>query len=651
MCGIAGFLGDGSDPGQRRSIVRGMTHAIRHRGPDAQTDWVSDDACMALGHARLSIQDLSDHGAQPMHSASGRYVISYNGEVYNFPDLMQQLQNLGYVFRGHSDTEVILAAIEEWGLEAAATRFIGMFVFAVWDKETRTLSLVRDRLGIKPMFYQDTGDALVFGSELKAIRAAGTGSLEIDRGALALYLRHSYVPSPYTIFNGVHKLPPGAILTATVGHDGQVDCSIREWWSLEDALSDKDALFNGTYDAAVEQLHDLLAEAVSQRMISDVPLGAFLSGGIDSSTIVSLMRQQGSQPPSTFTIGFSEGSHNEAEWAKRIASHLGTDHHELQVTPEDALGVIPQLSSIYDEPFADSSQIPTILVSRLARRDVTVSLSGDGGDELFYGYKRYEATKATWKSIGWMPRPVRSAAAAVLSPLSAPLSKLADPVFGRIYDRYGVQGNRGGELGRAAAVLRRSSREDLYRYMMSHWKNGVGLVRGVESEPQYLLAAPPAWMSDGEYGDYMTRADTCTYLPDDILAKVDRASMSCSLEARVPLLDHRVVEFAARLPLEFKRQGGVAKAPLRDVLGRYLPSELVDRPKMGFGVPINKWLRGPLRDWAQDLLSEQRIERDGYLVAGPILERWHEHQDGSRNWGGHLWDVLMFQSWLDEQRR
>jgi asparagine synthase (glutamine-hydrolysing) len=619
MCGIAGILGTGSGTAERQAVVARMIDAIRHRGPDARSDWTSNDGIMTLGHARLSIQDLSERGAQPMGSASGRYVISYNGEVYNFRELMQELRSRGHTFRGHSDTEVILASIDEWGLESALNRFVGMFAFAVWDEELRTLYLVRDRLGIKPLYYRNTGSVLTFGSELKAIRASSKEMPSIDRAALALYLRHSCLPAPHTIYEGVRKLEPGSILTATIGDDGLIRSETRRWWSLEQVVTAPDAAFDGSYTDAVEQLHDLLEEAVSQRMVADVPLGAFLSGGMDSSAVASLM-QNDSRPTSTFTIGFAEGSHNEAEWAKRVANHLHTDHHELYVSPDDALAVIPELSAIYDEPFADSSQIPTILVSRLARRDVTVTLSGDGGDELFSGYKRYEATQATWKSIGWMPRPLRSALAAVLAPLSGPLSKLADPVFGKIYDRYGVKGNRGNELQRAAAVLRRSSREDLYRYMMSHWKAGAGLVQGTDDEAKSLLADPPAWLTSGQFGDYMMRADACTYLPNDILTKLDRASMSCSLEARVPLLDHRVVE-------------------------------LVDRPKMGFSVPIDDWLRGPLRGWAEDLLSEQRIGRDGFLVAAPIVERWREHQSGSRNWGGHLWDVLMFQSWLDEQRR
>lgn len=649
MCGVAGFLCRGGNVEQQRDIVQNMVQAIRNRGPDDTGYWIADDGSVALGHARLSVQDLSENGAQPMRSASGRFVISYNGEVYNFPVLMKELQALGHRFRGHSDTEVMLAAIEEWGLKNALARFIGMFAFALLDNDARTLSLVRDRVGIKPLFYQEKDGFLIFGSELKSIRAFQHTRPGVDRQALALFLQHSYVPAPHTIYEGVKKLPPGCILTAAVDRSGKLRTDIATFWSIENLVAGDASKFSGSYGEAVDQLHDLLSDAVSQCLISDVPLGGFLSGGIDSSVVVSLMQRQSNRPVRTFSIGFAEDSHNEAPWAKKVAAHLRTEHHELIVSPDDVRSVIPELASIYDEPFADSSQIPTILISRLAREHVTVSLSGDGGDELFSGYKRYDATMATWRSIGWLPSVVRSTLSALLGGVADVFTTIADPVFGKIYDRFGVAGNRGNELRRAAMVLRTANREDLYRYMMSHWKDGAALVKGVAGEAQSLLAAPPGWLIDRHFRDYMMLADTCTYLPDDILTKVDRASMSCSLEVRVPLLDHRVVEFAMGLPLGYKREGGRSKAPLRDVLGKYVPAELIERPKMGFSIPINDWLRGPLQDWGFELLSKDRILRDGYFDPQPILEKWNEHQSGHRNWAGYLWDVLMFQSWLDEQ--
>ena len=649
MCGVAGFLGAGGDNQRQEQRIGAMIEVLAHRGPDARGSWCSSDGSASLGHTRLAIQDISDLGAQPMESHSGRFVICYNGEVYNFPDIAAELRKLGHAFRGHSDTEVMLAAIEEWGVDRALQRFIGMFAFALWDRKREELYLVRDRLGIKPLYYRETGDGLVFASELKAIEAFDKGGAELDRRSIALFLRHSCVPAPCTIFARTWKLLPGHILTASRKGAGGVRYQSRPYWQPSDSVTKPEKATDGDYQETVGLLRDLLRKAVSERMIADVPLGAFLSGGIDSSLVVALMQEAGDAPVETYTIGFGEDSHNESAWARRVAESLGTNHHERQVTAEDALAVIPDLASIYDEPFADASQIPTILVSRFARRDVTVCLSGDGGDELFAGYGRYAATKATWNSIRWMPYPIRRMAASLLAPLSGPLSGIVDPVFGRIYDSHGVAGNRGDELQRVAAVLRQRDRAQLYEYMRSHWKTGAGLVRGLGDEPATLLSKPPDWFSESTFEDYMMRADLCTYLPDDILTKVDRASMSCSLEVRVPLLDHRVVEAALGIPLQQKTRDGRGKSPLRDILSGYLPDELINRPKMGFAVPIDEWLRGPLREWASDLLTEHRIREDGYIEPSPVLARWRQHQSGERNWGGHLWDILMFQSWLRQR--
>lgn len=650
MCGITGFLGHGGNREQNLQLATRMASRIRHRGPDAEGAWAGEKHGVAFGHARLSIQDLSEHGAQPMTSASGRYVICYNGEVYNFPELMRELVSLGHEFRGHSDTEVMLAAIEQWGLQQAVSRFIGMFAFALWDAEECALHLVRDRLGIKPVYYFESGKLLAFASELKALSEHDSVATTIDREALAAYLRYCYIPAPYSIYEGVRKLPPGAILTARITPGGDIDYLIQPYWSLRDYAGAGNAKFDGSYDDAVAGLHELLGDAVSQRMISDVPLGAFLSGGIDSSTVVALMQRSSTDPVKTFTIGFAEDEYNEAQWARKVATHLQTDHTELYVAPEDALAVIPELASIYDEPFADSSQIPTILVSRLARRDVTVSLSGDGGDELFSGYKRYDLGSWAWRKVGWMPASLRRGTSVLVNGLAGGNAGFLDRAVDPLFRRFGRAGDARDKLRKAAALMRAGTREGVYQHIASHWKDSAAIVEGVDKEPATLLGTPPEWLRELPLFDYMMAADALTYLPDDILVKVDRASMSCSLEARVPILDHRVVEFAFGLPLDFKRRNGHGKSVLRDLLARFIPGELINRPKMGFGVPIDTWLRGPLREWASDLLAADRMRQDGYLDPTPITRKWQEHLSGERNWAYYLWDVLMFQSWLETGR-
>ena len=642
MCGISGFLDldhsiIASDLG---GIVGAMAETLRHRGPDDEGAWVDAEAGVALGFRRLSIIDLSTEGRQPMLSACGRYVIVFNGEVYNFRALRAELEPRGHRFRGHSDTEVMLAAISEWGLEAAVRRFIGMFAFALWDREQRILSLVRDRLGIKPLYYGWSGRVFLFASELKAIRSHPSFRAEIDRDAIASYMRHNYIPAPRTIYKGCFKLPPGAILRLKSGAN-DLPLEPETYWSAREiAKSGLADPLDVPVAEAEGALEALLRDAVKLRLESDVPLGAFLSGGIDSSTVVALMQAESARPVRTFTIGFRETGYDEAAHAKAVAKHLGTDHTELYVEPEDALDLIPKIPDWYDEPFADSSQLPTFLVSQMTRRHVTVALSGDGGDELFAGYDRYFWAESIWRAVGGIPERWRERLAGLLTRFSpATVDRIAAFVPSRWRPPH--PGDKSQKLAR---TLRLDSVDAVYRRLLSHWEEPERLVLGA-TEPKGIL-----WDESlaQEFLEFIPRAqllDLVTYLPDDILTKVDRASMAVGLEARVPLLDHRVVELAWRLPFSLKVHKGQRKWLLRRVLSRYVPTELVERPKMGFGVPIDTWLRGPLRDWAEDLLDERRLGQEGFFDPQLVREKWLEHLSGHRNWHYHLWDVLMFQAW------
>lgn len=623
-----------------------MADALVHRGPDDSGVWVDGDAGIALGFRRLAIVDLSPSGHQPMLSECGRYVIVFNGEVYNFGELRLELEPKGHKFRGHSDTEIMLAAIAEWGVEAAAKKFVGMFAFALWDRRERTLQLVRDRLGIKPLYYGYVEKTFLYGSELKALCAYPKFAPGIDRGALALQMRHNYIPQPYSIYQGIQKLPPGCILS--IKANGSVPyekAAPKSYWSAKEIAEQGEAEpFTGTEQDAVKQLDALLRDAVGLRMVADVPLGAFLSGGIDSSTVVALMQAQSTRPVKTFTIGFYEDNYNEARQAKAVAAHLGTDHTELYVTPEEAQAVIPKLPVLFDEPFSDMSQIPTYLISALARQQVTVSLSGDGGDELFGGYNRYFMGRSIWTKVRWMPQPARRAGA-------WGLGRVKIATWNRFFsaaDRFLPPRMRfrlpGDKMHKLAEVLAVKHSQQFYEYLVSHWKRPDDLVVGAH-EPPTVLNEPSEWAELPEFSQRMMFLDLISYLPDDILVKVDRASMGVSLEARVPLLDHRVVEFAARVPVSMKIRTGQGKWLLRQVLYQYVPKELIERPKMGFGVPIDAWLRGPLREWAEDLLDEKRLEREGYFHPKPIRRLWTEHLLGHGNWQYYLWDVLMFQSW------
>lgn len=650
MCGLAGFFINGRERYSRseaEKILRRMAKEIVHRGPDSDGYWEDSSAGIFLAHRRLSVVDLSPAGAQPMKSVSGRYILAFNGEIYNHSVLRRTLEHESknsFSWLGHSDTETILAGIEMWGIEATLKRTIGMFALALWDREKQELTLARDRFGEKPLYFgwqgQGSKAAFLFGSELSALRQHPAFEANIDRDAIALYMRHSCIGGEHSIYAGIRKLPPGHLLTVSTDRPSPV---VHPWWSAA-TLVQQGRLrpFDGSPGDAVIALECLLKDAVSQQMIADVPLGAFLSGGVDSSTVVALMQAQSMRPVRTFSIGFHEEGYNEAEHAKAVAKHLGTDHTEMYVTPGQALDIIPKLPSLYSEPFADSSQIPTFLVSQLARQHVTVSLSGDAGDELFCGYRRYQMTASLWGIISRIPRPLRGLA-----------GRFITSVRPRIWDRFGA-GLAGPHLGdklhKGAALLGSRTVAELYRGMVSHWDDPASIVLG-STEPATVLSGGTIGLKGLSGVESMMAIDMLSFLPDDILTKVDRAAMGTSLETRVPFLDHRVAEFAWSLPLNYKLKHGVTKWPLRQVLYRHVPRELIERPKMGFSVPIDHWLRGPLRDWAETLLSEQRLRTEGFFSPGPIRQKWAEHLSGRRNWQYHLWDVLMFQAWLEEQKR
>jgi asparagine synthase (glutamine-hydrolysing) len=637
MCGIAGFIGaaPGSDIGD---IAEAMATSSAYRGPDDQGIWTDGECETALVHRRLSIIDLSAAGHQPMLSADERYVISYNGEVYSFQPIAAELAARGHKFRGHSDTEVILESFAVNGIEATLKRMIGMFAIALWDRRDRTLTLMRDRLGIKPLYWAKFGNTFLFGSELKALRAHQGWTPRIDQSAVAAFLRHNYIPAPRTIYEGVYKLEPGTVLTLPWRGEPKIS---RFWDARSVARDGSHNPLEGSDAELTEQLESLLKDAVGRRMIADVPLGAFLSGGVDSSTVVALMQAAKSGTVKSFSIGFDIEGYNEAPHAAAVARHLQTDHTELTVTSKAALDVIPRLADFYDEPFADSSQIPTYLVSAMTRKHVTVALSGDGGDELFAGYNRYQLTQRFWRSLSLMPRAVRKGAAAALTAvrpdrwtqlLSALPSRLRPP-------------QAGDKVHKAAAVLRLDSADAVYRRLVSHWEPSEIMPQA--AEPRSILDDATVAKDFPDLLERMQFLDLVTYLPDDILTKVDRASMAVALEARVPLIDHRVVEFAWRLPENVKVRNGTSKWLLRQVLYRHVPPELIERPKMGFGIPLGEWLRGPLRDWAETLLNEQRLRQAGLLDAGMVRRYWADHLDGRRNWQYLLWDVLMLEAWRE----
>ncbi|KVQ74981.1 asparagine synthetase B [Burkholderia ubonensis] len=653
MCGIDGFLNSAAfDEETARATLARMTASLAHRGPDAQGTWLDAQAGIALGHRRLAIVDLSVHGRQPMASACGRFVLVFNGEIYNHQALRAELERTGRApaWRGHSDTEVLLAAIVAWGVEAALRRATGMFAIALWNRESRVLTLARDRIGEKPLYYGRIGDALVFASELKALRSFPGFDGAIDRDALCLYLRQSSVPAPYTIYRGIRKLPPGTFIQFEHARDTP---RARAYWTLEHAIeAGRAEPFEGTAQEAVGLLDGILRKAVAQQMEADVPLGAFLSGGVDSSAIVALMQAQSAAPVDTFTIGFHEAGYDEAGYAKAVARHLGTRHTELYVTADHALAVVPKLPSIYDEPFSDASQIPTFLVAELTRRHVKVSLSGDGGDELFGGYTRYFLTPRLWRKLHRVPAAVRARIAAALHALrpdhADQLAAVAQSAWSGAEARE-TPPRIGDRLHKLGHVMTADSRIGLYRLLMSavHHPERIALAG---QEPPTPLDTASAWPADLTFAEQAMAIDTLTYLPTDILTKVDRAAMAVSLETRMPFLDHHVVEFAWRLPAALRLPDGRSKVLLRRLLDAYVPASLIDRPKQGFCAPIDHWLRGSLRDWAQTLLHPARLREEGFFDAAAVERLWRQHQTGRMNWQHQLWTVLMFQAWLEAQR-
>jgi len=663
MCGFSGFLDAGNrfSNMNRRDLLEKMGDAITHRGPNDSGLWEDAKAGIGFVHRRLSILDLSTAGHQPMSSVSKRYIMVFNGEVYNHLELRKKLGKRPYPaqaatqkgekwpgWHGHSDTETLLACIDAWGFEQALRKTTGMFAIALWDNFERVLYLARDRMGEKPLYYGWQNGVFLFGSELKALKVHSAFDGEIDRNALALLMQHNYIPAPYSIYKGIQKLLPGTLVKVQGDNTSrQVNERPEAYWSLTNvAMAGQASPFSADDSEAVLTLDSLLQDSIRQQMVADVPLGAFLSGGIDSSTIVALMQVQSSRAIRTFTIGFNEKNYNEAKHAKAVADYLKTEHTELYVSPQEAMQVIPRLPMLYDEPFSDSSQIPTFLVSQMTRQHVTVSLSGDAGDELFGGYNRYFWANSIWQKIGHMPLFARKLAAIGISGLSPELLNGLLGSASRYLPSKWCVTHPGDKAHKLAEILDSTTPDEIYRRLISHWKNPSDIVIGaVESSTVFNNSSGNIGLDQFEHR--MMFWDAISYLPDDILVKIDRAAMGVSLETRVPMLDHRVVEFSWSLPLSMKIRNGQGKWLLRQVLYKYVPKELIERPKMGFGVPIDGWLRGQLRDWAEELLDEARLEREGFFYTAPIRKMWKEHLSGQRNWQYHLWDILMFQAWLE----
>jgi asparagine synthase (glutamine-hydrolysing) len=674
MCGLTGIFQGKSKKteGDYLNLVSVMADSLRHRGPDSAGQWADASMGITLAHRRLAIIDLSLAGHQPMSSKLHRYIIAFNGEIYNHLEIRAQLEEIcspssnskaTVEWRGHSDTETLLAAFEVWGIETTLKKTVGMFALALWDTQNKKLHLALDRFGEKPLYYGWTGSgddrAFVFGSELKALRAYPSFNNKVCRRALAQYMRFSVVPAPMSIYEGVSKLEPGCLLTLSSislrnGEDAGAH-EIKQWWSLAQTIMDAEVSPISSESEAVNALDIQLNESIRLQTLADVPLGAFLSGGIDSSTVVAMMQHQSSSPIKTFTIGFDEAGFDESSFARAVAEHLGTDHYEMRVSAKMAQDVISTLPWIYDEPFADSSQIPTHLVSKAASEQVTVSLSGDAGDELFGGYNRYFWGPRIWERLRWMPLAVRRAlgAAIAIVPFSA-WDALAKPVNAFLPESRGIirAGDKAHNL--ASRLQHVQNLDDLLKSLATVWQDPADVVKTNKVASEMLSPALGDALRQDEFMNLdsvarMMFKDTVTYLPDDILCKVDRAAMACSLETRVPFLDHRVVELAWRLPMHMKVRGNTGKWALRQVLYKYVPKELIERPKAGFAIPIGQWLRGPLRDWAEALISEQRLQVEGYFYVKPIRAAWREHLAGTRDHTAKLWTVLMFQAWLEAQ--
>ena len=650
MCGIAGVWDRRTPPAAEiTNRLEAMSAALAHRGPDDAGAFVDETTGVGLGHRRLAVIDCSPTGHQPMTSADGRFTVVTNGEIYNYVELRQQLRRAGREFRGTSDTEVLLAGFERWGVRRTLERANAMFAVAVWDAQERCLYLARDRFGEKPLYYGWAGKTLLFGSELKALQAHPEFLPEVDRDALTLYFRHNCIPAPRSVYAGVAKIPPGCLVRIEASCPAGTLPDPEAYWSLAD-VAEAGSRGRGDFDldAALSELDAVLGQAVRIRMRSDVALGAFLSGGIDSSLVVALMQAHGRGKVRTFTIAFDDGAFDESRHAAAVASHLGTAHTELLVTADDALGVIPSLAELYDEPFADSSQIPQAVLARLTRKDVTVALSGDGGDELFGGYNRYAFAAAYWHRLERVPRPARRALAGVLDAFPpGRWDSVAERLSPLLPPRLRVR-MPGTKIHKAARVLGAGGLQEVHKLLASHEHDLGRLVLGGR-EPPTVLDATDSWPALSEPIEQMLYLDTMTYLPDDILTKVDRATMAVALETRLPFLDPAVAELAWRTPFEAKVHQGTGKWILRQLLHRYVPAELVERPKAGFGVPLGQWLRGPLRPWAEELLSPALVRRQGFLAPEPVRTLWEAHQSGRRDAPYELWDVLMFQAWLGAQ--
>ncbi len=647
MCGVAGFLIDSqvSSSMNYDAVIKKMTDSIKHRGPDDSGSWNSFSDGVFLGHRRLSILDLSEAGHQPMESSNGRYVIAFNGEIYNHLQIRSEIEknNNNISWRGHSDTETILRAFETFGVENSIKKFIGMFAFSLWDKKNKILTLARDRLGEKPFYYgwQNTtkGRVFLFGSELKALKSFPNIDLKVDRGSLSLFLKHAYIPNPYSIYEDIFSLEPGQILQVSLSKQ---EPKIFTYWDASEIIkkgSTED--YKGTPNEAVKDLKNLLRHVVKSQMISDVPLGAFLSGGVDSSTIVSIMQEQSDIPVKTFTIGFNEKGFDEAKYAKSIADHLGTDHTELYINANDAMKVIPDMHSIYCEPFADPTQIPNFIVSRLAKNDVTVALSGDGGDELFGGYSRYNHIDGIWKKINYFPLSTRNLISKILK---YPLPEKS------IYSKYKSKtlNNLSKRIISGTSLIHSKTIHELYTHVITQIPFPEEVVHDGYLKETKLDYLKPDFGGISNI-EQMMATDTINYLPDDILTKVDRAAMRTSLETRVPFLDHNIVEFAWRLPISYKLKEGESKWPLHQILKDFLPESLTKREKMGFSVPIHEWIRGPLKDWCEELLNKDRLKSEGFFNEEIVFNKWKEHLNGKVNNITFLWPILMFQSWLEKE--
>jgi len=657
MCGITGIFGNLRKEEFEDSIHK-MSSTLSHRGPDDKGIWINTNNKIAFGHRRLSIVDLSSTGHQPMTSSCERFTVVFNGEIYNH----LQLRNLldrdrpNQFWHGHSDTETLVVALSQWGIEKTLQQLVGMFAIAVWDSRERVLSLIRDRFGEKPLYYGWSKGVFIFGSELKSLRAYKGFNSQVDRNVLSLYMQYMYVPNPYSIFKNVYKLEPGCILQIDEGGLSQPPknapfapftaqgLSVMQWYSLYDVAKNGQKNLIKDENASIELLEETLLESVQSQLVADVPVGAFLSGGIDSSIVVSLMQAVSKNPVKTFTIGFEESGFNEAVYAKGVARHLGTDHHELYVTASDAIDVIPDLPYLYDEPFADSSQIPTHLVSKLAKQSVTVSLSGDAGDELFGGYNRYLWGARIWRNLKWMPINMRSVFSKVIQEI--PVSAW-DKVGQSFPDKYKVS-SMGDKAHRMAYRFKNvKNLDDIYHSIVTEGCMEDNLVLNDEFTLETRLNNTDLVLDMFESEQRMMLWDSTTYLPDDILTKVDRAAMGVGLETRIPFLDHRVAELAWRLPLDIKIRNGKGKWPVRQVLYKYVPRELIDRPKTGFAIPVGQWIRGPLHEWAADLLNESRIRNDGYFNPIMVKEMWDQHQSGRKDWSSRLWAILIFNAWLN----